>query len=125
MFSSKTPRDLNRDPEPWDIRGENNRWRYDDKRARVIIDNPDVYGNRITAHYDPRPEYDHPQHNPPNPILVEFRNDVALNPGVPAAHLALIWCDRGLFAFEAEGATLAHAAHARAVLERLARLEAS
>jgi hypothetical protein len=61
----------------------------------------------------------------PNPILVEFRSDVHLNPTIPAAHLALIWVNRDLFAFEVEDATFAHAEHARRVLTRLARTEAA
>ena len=59
----------------------------------------------------------------PNPILLEFREDVRLNPTIPVAHLALIWVDRDLFAFETPGGTLAHADHARRVLTRLARFQ--
>lgn len=62
------------------------------------------------------------QYHEPNPILVEFRSDVDLNPQIPIWYLALIWVDRDLFVFEVKGATLAHADHARRVLTRLANL---
>ena len=57
-----------------------------------------------------------------NPILIEFRKDVSLNPTIPARHLALIWVERDLFVFEAAGATFAQASHARKVLARLSAL---
>lgn len=46
QFSSKPP--FNDDPEPWNGVGAEDIW-------------------------DPRPEYNRPQHNPTNPILTEFR----------------------------------------------------
>lgn len=59
MFASKTPRDLNRDPEPWtDARGEN--------RHGPI--------GGWSSVWSPRPEFDHVQHNEPNPILLDFRD---------------------------------------------------
>lgn len=116
IFSSKTPRDLNHDPEPYLLVGwmdESGVHYYRSGRADL---------STWPVVHDPRPEFDHAQHNEPNPILVEFRNDVVLNPTIPVRHLAMIWVDRDLFAFEVEGATLAHADHARRVLVRLANL---
>lgn len=55
MFASKTPRDLNHDPAPFVF--------------------PET-GMRSAAEfgpYDPRPEFDHVQHNEPNPILEALR----------------------------------------------------
>ncbi len=57
IFSSKTPRDLNRDPAPFVF--------------------PET-GMRSAAEfgpYAPRPEFDHVQHNAPNPVLAAFRRD--------------------------------------------------
>ncbi len=57
MFASKTPRDLNHDPMPYRTPG--GRWAEQS-----------YLGLRDLA---PRPEFDHVQHNEPNPILVRFR----------------------------------------------------
>ena len=62
MFASKTPRDLNNDPVPHAERG----------------------GTTVFA---PRPEFDHAQHNEPNPVLIAFREDKVLE--VPER--ALVW----------------------------------
>lgn len=59
MFTSKTPRDLNNDPEPWRGHFSGHRWAHE----------PRDY----VTHYEPRPEFDAVQHNEPNPILVAFR----------------------------------------------------
>lgn len=64
IFASKTPRDLNHDPAPWinedDIR---------ERRPDYVVGQ---YPHREPI-YDPRPEFDHVQHNEPNPVLVAFR----------------------------------------------------
>lgn len=60
MFASKTPRDLNRDPRPLSTIGTGRRVAVGSNYAGETVPNP-------------RPEYDHPQHNEPNPILLELR----------------------------------------------------
>lgn len=59
MFASKTPRELNRDPEPFVWRGT--KLRSGTSHAGEAID------------YAPRVAFDAVQHNPSNPILVRFR----------------------------------------------------
>ena len=66
MFASKTPRDLNHDPEPWAHTACGYEW-CDDFGDRFQTNNGT--GNE----FSPRPEFDHVQHNAPNPILVELR----------------------------------------------------
>ena len=58
IYASKTPRDLNHDPRPVRIAGRQ-------ARSKRMLWPSDVM--------DPRPEFDHVQHNEPNPILVAFR----------------------------------------------------
>ncbi len=65
--------------------------------------------------FDPRPEYDHTQHNEPNPILVDARLDDEFNPSHILAHL--------LGYAEAMDASSAHIDHARRVLERLIAMQ--
>lgn len=60
IFSSKTPRDLNRDPESF----------LDERGSRWI--SPVTFQPR-TFTYSPRPQFDHVQHNETNPILTWFR----------------------------------------------------
>jgi hypothetical protein len=112
MFASKTPRDLNHDPYPnvWDGHSPHNQMRAD----------TDMYRKGAPYRYPgyshkPRPEYDHPQHNEPNPILVSLR----LRPGDLATNAAytLRLIDAILDGSNADATT----AHARRVLERLAR----
>lgn len=94
MYASKTPRDLNHDPRPY---------RNDHNEARVkhyIIGQ-----ERQGWIHDPRPEFDHVQHNEPNPILVAHRLDRGAN--IYYAHLP-------------EYPTEAHIKHAHRVLTRLA-----
>jgi hypothetical protein len=74
IYSSKTPRDLNRDPFPFvtyrDVTGSKGPqplWRSANK----------VDGAGFFAQREPRPEYDHVQHNEPNPILADYRMDIA------------------------------------------------
>ncbi|WP_442575906.1 hypothetical protein ACSBPH_01775 [Microbacterium sp. F51-2R] len=125
MFSSKTPRDLNRDPEPWKVWLEtpyamhgHREWRgaaddWDDALVRA----EDAYPRfqAYSAICMPRPEYDHPQHNEPNGILVEFRsNDDTRDP--------IDWLRYSEAAYF--GPT-AHIDHARRVLTRLARVGVS
>lgn len=60
MFASNTPRDLNRDPRPLSTIGTGRRVAVGSNFAGETVPNP-------------RPEYDHPQHNEPNRILIAFR----------------------------------------------------
>lgn len=62
QFSSRTPRDLNSDPFPYRNRFDGSRWR-----------DPGVDTTGNTVVFDPRPEFDHVQHNPTNPILIALR----------------------------------------------------
>ena len=91
MFASKTPRDLNHDPLPY-------LYASTDYTARFSHNNLG-YPYASSAIYDPRPEFDHVQHNEPNPILVAFREQRPVPAVTEAAYL-----------------------HARKVLTRLANL---
>ncbi|MBN9176087.1 MAG: hypothetical protein J0I43_01775 [Microbacterium sp.] len=66
MFASKTPRDLNHDAHPWAHTACGYEW-CDDFGGRFSFNNGT--GNE----FSPRREFDHVQHNEPNPILVRFR----------------------------------------------------
>jgi len=99
MFASKTPRDLNHDPMPW--------------RHPALFHRHAEPG--FGAVYSPRPEFDHVQHNEPNPFLVEARQAAD-----PIAFLteALTPLSR---AFQPRDWSDWHAHHASRVLTRLAR----
>lgn len=114
QYASKTAQP-NRDPLPW-------------------VDREDGPGNEIRqawpdgwTEYEPRPEFDHKQHNEPNPILVEFR-DVA-GTHFPFAEDLAWWLkclEDPTFDYTANGYrwTLEQVDHARRVLSRLAKLAA-
>lgn len=117
MFASKTGRDFNTDPEPWEAR---NGYRYAE-----FNEGEAMFGG---IRFAPRDEFDKPMHNEPNPILVEFRDVVD---GMPA-HLArkeVSWwltclSERAEFYEgkpEYKGWNESNITHARKVLERLAR----
>lgn len=111
MFSSKTPRDLNHDPEPWHCPGAGEQYRIPDGEQLEC----DV---RV-----PRPEFDHVQHNPPNPLLRDTRDfwPVILKDWIVALD------DPNFIAetpAELGQVTGEHVAHARTVLTRLAALQA-
>lgn len=74
MFASKTPRDLNHDPYPYvtyrDLTGTlgpQALWRSGNR----------VDGAGYFTKLEPRPEFDHVQHNEPNPLLADYRLDIA------------------------------------------------
>ena len=92
MFASKTPRDLNHDPLPY-------LYASTDYTARFSHNNLG-YPYASSAIYDPRPEFDHVQHNEPNPILIAFREQRPVTTATKDAYL-----------------------HARRVLRRLGALE--
>ena len=105
QYASKSPRDLNRDPEPFACTAP------DFERYASADD----YEGRHSVIHDPRAEYDHTQHNEPNPILrvargamkdghlQDFINGFMSDPLSPDAHP---W-----------------AIHARKVLSRLSKEE--
>lgn len=66
IYASKTPRDLNHDPMPWAHTACGYSW-CDDFGGRFQTNNGT--GNE----FSPRPEFDHAQHNEPNPVLTAFR----------------------------------------------------
>lgn len=111
LYASKTPRDLNRDPEPYV-------YAFGGER----LSREDAYWNvgRVIG-YEPRPEFDHPQHNEPNPILLDLRD----THGLPDLWLeAIEGRDGDVFLAgvpRAFGDVRAdHINHARRVLRRLA-----
>jgi len=67
--------------------------------------------------FDPRPEFDHVQHNEPNPILIAFRKDARMH-GLAEA-LAYDWPDHWMWF---QDYTDEMVTHARRVLTRLANL---
>jgi hypothetical protein len=99
IYASRTPRDLNHDPKPY----------------------TDESGRHATGYFSrdcrPHPEFDHVQHNEPNPILVSFR----ANDQHPDAQR---WADslRQPSLSSWHNASPDHIEHARRVLERLAYL---
>ena len=101
QFASKTPRDLNHDPHPY-------RYANGDRRVAPEVD-PDDPTTR-----DPRPEYDHPQHNEPNPILVRLRVERSDPAGFVKSG------DLSRMDIDISDATPEHIDHARRVLSRLA-----
>jgi hypothetical protein len=104
IFSSKTPRDLNHDPKPY--LNTETRKRYQSAQA----------GTDYYFRYDPRPEFDHAQHNEPNPQLVQYRMFEAMH-GRVAINSQMDWLD-----LVSEFAPNPAVAHARKVLTRLAAL---
>lgn len=111
MFASKTPSDLNHDRLPYEgISGGRGMAPYVDQGVR--------------ARYTPRPEFDHVQHNEPNPFLSAFRLDVQLqSPVLSTARCAQLWLKHDIFTRIDPAAKKAHVDHARVVLARLAGLE--
>lgn len=109
IFSSKTPRDLNRDPEPWtDARGENRHGPF----------------GGWSSVWAPRPEFDHAQHNEPNPILAAFRRDaeeMGRERGWDTGTTARSW-DRDAFDSFVDMYPTEALDHASAVIERLANI---
>lgn len=107
QFSSREP--FNDDPKPWTDTSTGER-----TSQRT--------GYMATGWaYEPRPEYNRPQNNPTNPILVEFRRSEPWDIAIDAA-LELGWID---FKPIPNTATPAQRDHARKVLTRLANLSGS
>lgn len=111
MFASKTPRDLNHDPAPF----------LDERGSRWI--SPVTFQPR-TFTYSPRPEFDHAQHNEPNPILMAFRRDaeeMKRELGWDTQTTARSWGRDAFYSFVDMYPT-EFLDHARKVLTRLANL---
>lgn len=121
LYSSKTPRDLNHDPKPWQQPWPGQRRsnvpekRYGDTPADAWT-------------WNPRPEFDHAQHNEPNPILIAFRGFAGKHGMAPdeVCNLAQQWVKRATYYehrlnIRARSATKAQREHARHVLTRLAQ----
>ena len=101
IFSSKTPRDLNHDPEPWvDARGENRHGPF----------------GGWSSVWAPRPEFDHVQNNEPNPILTWFR---AVIEDPKCGEFNQVVDDFLIYHIKGHGK---HEHHARKVLTRLANI---
>ena len=122
MFSSKTPRDLNHDRYPWRYLppyGSEVR----EQRFKTLVDGLHfAQGTHVT--HSPRPEFDHVQHNPPNPILTDYRLDVKHTTWRkldPRDWLTDVLNDP-TWSISGHPWSDAEVAHARAVLTRLARL---
>ena len=112
-YASKTPRDLNHDPLPYVWNGHHPTARKRDDCRTTFRVSPDY-------EYDPRPEFNHVQHNEPNPILGIWRATTDGDMRGWGVWLALAAHD-----MIAHGtATPEQIDHARRVLERLASLAA-
>lgn len=132
MFSSKTPRDLNRDPLPWVCPEAHGYDKMPVRHREGLADQIHFGVYRCNGvRRNPRPEYDHPQHNEPNPILVETRKH--LSDGGPANAAAIISIRLRTLAWMLEAhetswerltdKTVLYIEHARRVLTRLAKEE--
>lgn len=117
MFSSKPPRE-NNDPYPnvWDGHSQYNQMRGDTDMFRE-----GAPYNFERYSYRPRPEFDHVQHNEPNPILVDVRDYWAhANSPIRANQVAIYLevCD-----ISAIQATPEQVEHAHRILTRLANMK--
>lgn len=122
IFSSKTPRDLNQDPLPFVWSGHDPAARKQDRCRTKHYASPDYL-------HDPRPEFDHVQHNAPNPILLAFRALGEKHGMAPdeVRNLAGNWVKRATYYehhanIPSRAASKAQRDHARRVLTRLAAL---
>lgn len=120
MFSSRTPSDLSHDPHPnvWEGHSPFNQMRADTDVYRS--GSPEGVFGQMRYVRRPRPEFDHVQHNQPNPILVDFRQDYDGDMRGWGVWFAL-W----LYQEPREIGSPEHIAHARRVLNRLALLKAA
>lgn len=116
IYASMTPRYVNHDPEPW-------LGRVIGMRARDSLigrlNHPENWD------YHPRPEFNHVQHNEPNPILLAFRQDVAdvfVAEQFNVEAIARSWIDGDALELFADMYPNEVLDHARRVLERLAGL---
>lgn len=128
MFASKTPRNLNHDPEPYVLTydGENERRVTEAYAAMIEAPYENVFDEVVRKHHDPRPEFDHPQCNEPNPILVALRTAMAVDAAwaIDRFQDALDADERAPEMIRATAREVSEAQrdHARLVLTRLAAL---
>lgn len=102
-YSSREP--FNDDPEPW-TNTQGMRFAERDHVLGLIL-------------FDPRPEFDRPQSNPMNSILLEFRRSAPWDMGKAAA-IEVRWLSGPNPAPVPNTASRAQIEHARKVLTRLA-----
>ena len=125
QYASKTPRDLNHDPFPYQsTQSAEIGLDYRVNEASLIA-RPE---QRQAYKLDPRPEFDHVQHNEPNPILLAFRRDVAdvfVAEQFNVAAIARSWIDGDALELFADMYPNEVLDHARRVLTRLANLATS
>lgn len=112
MFASKTPRDLNHDPMPWVAKPQ----------FRPEIGSPNHHVGSVECATwcvkEPRPEFDHVQHNKPNRILALLRSiDAECD-----EYAAWVRDFNQHPGFWTRTYTQAEIDHARRVLTRLARI---
>lgn len=128
-YTSKTPRMLNHDPHPITAGKAG---------GRIALWEHELLADRFPdAAHDPRPEFDHEQHNEPNPILIDFRRMIRDDWDMPEG---LLWLYAGSWVDLIDedphmskpdnwgpltGTTQPAIDHARRVLTRLAALGAS
>lgn len=120
-YTSKTPRDLNHDPLPYVMYANDRRTDVRSAEWGMQSDGEVEYVRSL----DPRPEFDHAQHNEPNPILLAFRQDVAdvfVAEQFNVAAIARSWIDGDALELFADMYPNEVLDHARRVLERLANL---
>lgn len=117
IYASKTPRDLNHDPLPFAVKK--------DRASRNWMNE---------FRFEPRPEFDHVQHHPVNPILADVRRyreeRQRLNNPKGWAHILRVFmraADHGQYVTSdwERFTTPEMLDHARKVLTRLAALEES
>lgn len=74
MYASKTPRDLSHDPYPWAVYVWPHPPRINASMRYATKDEAErqAFGSYVHGFY-PRPEFDHVQHNEPNPLLILWR----------------------------------------------------
>ncbi len=121
IYASKTPRDLNHDPRTYVTYA--NHHRTDVRSAEWDMQSQGEV--EYVRSFDPRPEFDHVQHNEPNPILLAFRQDVAdvfVAEQFNVAAIARSWIDGDALELFADMHPNEVLDHARRVLERLANL---
>lgn len=75
MFASKTPHDLNHDPVPFvrTYNGTEPTRISAEYAAQTEARFENGFGEIVVTRHDPLPEFDHVQHNQPNPILLAVR----------------------------------------------------
>lgn len=128
MFASRTPESLNTDPYPIVVLDHDGKImaRFPTMKAANYYRSEYVPIRSARTSLNRRPEFDHPQHNPPNPILVEVRKNGATPEEIDLWLAAIAGqdpdsYDEGDFAF-CDSQSVEAQDHAARVLTRLANL---